>query len=386
MNAAIMDNGKLIRITHHLSKSRLEHVRTTCKFYCPECREEVQLKLGEHRVYHFAHKQLTACPVASGETAYHQAGKEAIMNWLRLLGYKPALEKYMSKIHQRPDVTVSTGSAAYAIEFQCANISRQELRRRTAGFREAGLLPIWMIGANRLKRKSAQLFSFSSIHWGILRESEKRRLIFFCPIQNRFIHLDQFLAFQPTKVCAAMTVRPPSAYRELPAPLSPPSSKRQVNQQWLKCIQQFRQRPPRILSNESKRLRDIFYEHHQTAFPFLPTELFIPVQEAYIFTSPVYVWQGCLYDWMVRKKGNGRVTIQQLMMEINRCVQMKEVKLRYGDVSREEIKEVITAYVKGLIRQGFLHMTKEGNYEVSSNQMPIRTADEVLKRDAFLFH
>lgn len=386
MNAAIMDNGKLIRITHHLSKSRLEHVRTTCKFYCPECREEVQLKLGEHRVYHFAHKQLTACPVASGETAYHQAGKEAIMNWLRRLGYKPALEKYMSKIHQRPDVTVSTGSAAYAIEFQCANISRQELRRRTAGFREAGLLPIWMIGANRLKRKSAQLFSFSSIHWGILRESEKRRLIFFCPIQNRFIHLDQFLVFQPTKVCAAMTVRPPSAYRELPALLSPPSSRRQVNQQWLKCIKQFRLRPPRILSNESKRLRDIFYEHHQTAFPFLPTELFIPVQEAYIFTSPVYVWQGCLYDWMVRKKGNGRVTIQQLMMEINRCVQMKEVKLRYGDVSREEIKEVITAYVKGLIRQGFLHMTKEGNYEVSSNQMPIRTADEVLKRDAFLFH
>lgn len=388
MNAAIMDNGKLIRITHHLSKSRLEHVRTTCKFYCPECREEVQLKLGEHRVYHFAHKQLTACPLASGETAYHQAGKEAIMNWLRRLGYKPALEKYMSKIHQRPDVTVSTGSAAYAIEFQCANISRQELRKRTAGFCEAGLLPIWMIGANRLKRKSAQLFSFSSIHWGILRESEKRRLIFFCPIQNRFIHLDQFLVFQPTKVCAAMTVRPPSAYRELPALLSPPSSRRQVNQQWLKCIQQFRQRPPRILSNESKRLRDIFYEHHQTAFPFLPTELFIPLQEAYIFTSPVYVWQGCLYDWMVRKKGNGngRVTIQQLMMEINRCVQMKEVKLRYGDVSREEIKEVITAYVKGLIRQGFLHMTKEGNYEVSSNQMPIRTADEVLKRDAFLFH
>lgn len=386
MNAAMMDNGKLIRITNHLSKSRLEHVRTTCKFYCPECREEVQLKLGEHRVYHFAHKQLTACSLASGETAYHQAGKEAIMNWLKRLGHKPALEKYMSKVHQRPDVTVSIGNEAYAIEFQCANISWQELRRRTAGLRKAGLFPIWMIGANRLKRKSAQLFSFSSIHWGILRESEKRRLIFFCPIHNRFIHLDQFLVFQPKKICAAMTVRPPSAYSKIPALLSPPSSKRQVNQQWLKCIQQFRQRPPRILSNESKRLRDIFYEHHQTAFPFLPTALFIPVQEAYIFTSPVYVWQGCLYDWMMRKKGNRRVTIQQLMKEINRCVQMKEVKLRYSDVSREEIKVVITEYVKALVRQGFLHMTKEGNYEVSSNQMPIQTLDEVLKRDAFLFH
>ncbi|KPN13272.1 competence protein [Bacillus australimaris] len=386
MNAAIMDNGKLIRITHHLSKRRLEHVRTTCKFYCPECREEVQLKLGEHRVYHFAHKQLTACPLAAGETVYHQAGKEALMNWLKRLGYKPALEQYISKIHQRPDVAVSTGEVRYAIEFQCANISRQELRKRTEGLREAELFPIWVIGANRLKRKSAQLFSFSSIHWGILRESQKRRLIFFCPIQNRFIHLDQILAFQPTKICAEMTVRSPSAYRELPALLSQPPSKRQVNEQWLKCIQHFRMRPPRILSNESKRLRDIFYEHHQTAFPFLPTELFIPLQEAYIFTSPVYVWQGYLYDWMIRKKGSGRVTIQMLMEEINRCVQRKEVKLRYGDVSREEIKEVVTAYVKALERQGFLHMTKEGNYEIASNQMLIRTVDEVLKRDAFLFH
>lgn len=178
MNTAIMDNGKLIRITHHLSKNRLEHVRTTCKFYCPECREEVQLKLGEQRVYHFAHKQLTACPLASGETAYHQAGKEAIMNWLQRLGHKPVLEKYVSKVHQRPDVAVSIGGTSYAIEYQCSNISRQELRKRTAGLRQAGHFPIWIIGANRLKRKSAQLFSFSSIHWGMLRESQKGSLIF----------------------------------------------------------------------------------------------------------------------------------------------------------------------------------------------------------------
>ncbi|MEK4182799.1 competence protein CoiA [Bacillus sp. FSL K6-1145] len=386
MNTAIMDNGKLIRITHHLSKNRLEHVRTTCKFYCPECREEVQLKLGEQRVYHFAHKQLTACPLAAGETAYHQAGKEAMMHWLQQLGHKPVLEKYVSKVHQRPDVTVSIGGTSYAIEYQCSNISRQELRKRTAGLRESGLFPIWVLGANRLKRKSAQLFSFSSIHWGMLRESQKGSLIFYCPLQNRFIHLAQLLVFQPTKICAAMTVRPPTAYRKLSDILSPPSSKRQVSKQWLRCIQQFRQRPPRILSNESKRLRDVFYEHHQTAFPFLPTELFIPLPEVYIFTSPVYVWQGCLYDWIIRKKGSSPVTIQLLMKEIKRCIQMKEVKLRYGDVSIEELKEVITSYVHALVRQGFLHMTKEGNYEVASNQMPIQTVDEAFKRDAILFH
>ncbi|MBD3859758.1 competence protein [Bacillus sp. 28A-2] len=387
MNAAIMENGKLIRITHHVTKSRLEHVRATCKFYCPECRQEVQLKLGEHRVYHFAHKQLTACPLAaSGETAYHHAGKAAIKNWLTRLGHEPMLEKYVSKVQQRPDVTVTIGDASYAIEFQCANISQQELRKRTEGLRAAGLFPIWIIGANRLKRKSTQLFSLSAIHWGILRQTKKRRLIFYCPIQQMFIHLDHLLVFQPTKICATITVRPPSAYRPFSALLTSSLGKRPLNKQWLRCIQQFRQKPPRILSNESKRLSHIFYEHHKTAFPFLPSELFIPLTEAYIFTSPVYVWQGCLYDWMMRKREGDPVTIRHLIKEINRCVKAKEVKLRYADVSIEEIKNVITAYVKALVRQRFLHMTKEGNYVVASNQMPIRTIDEVLKRDAFLFH
>ncbi|EKF37152.1 competence protein CoiA [Bacillus xiamenensis] len=387
MNAAIMENGKLIRITHHLTKRRLQHVRATCKFYCPECRQEVQLKLGEHRVYHFAHIQLTACPLAaSGETAYHQAGKARMKEWLMKIGLDPVLEKYVSEVQQRPDVTVTEGDINYAMEFQCANISQQELHKRTEGLKRAGLYPIWIIGANRFKRLSSQLFSFSSMHWGILRQSQKNKLIFYCPIQHRFIHLDQIVVFQPTKICAAITVRPASAYRHLTALLTASSSKDLLHNQWLRCIQQFRQRPPRILSNESKRLRHIFYEHHQTAFPFLPAALFIPLTEAYIFASPVYVWQGYLYDWMIRKKGTGPVTIQRLIKEINRCVQTKEVKLRYANVTIEEIKEVIISYVNGLVKLGFLYMTKEGHYQVTANQKPIRTAAEALKRDAFLFH
>ncbi|MEI4789495.1 competence protein CoiA family protein [Bacillus sp. FJAT-53060] len=387
MNAAIMDNGKLIRITHHLTKSRLEHIRSTCKFYCPECRQEVQLKLGEHRIYHFAHKQQTACPLAAtGETAYHQSGKTALEGWLKRLGHEPMLEKYVSKVQQRPDVTVVEGDVDYAIEFQCANISQQEVRKRTRGLRAAGLFPIWIIGANRLTRISTQLFSFSAIHWGVLRQSHKRRLIFYCPFQQMFIHLDHLLAFQSTKICATMTVRPSSAYHQLSALLDPPLSKRPLNKQWVRCVQQFRQRPPRILSNESRRLRHIFYEHHRTAYPFLPTELFIPLTEAYIFSSPVYVWQGCLYHWMVKRKGRAPVTIQLLIKEIYRCVQAKEVKLRFANVTTKEVKDVITAYMKALISKGFLHMTKEGNYQVTSNQVPIRTINEAFKRDAFLFH
>ncbi|WP_262378452.1 hypothetical protein [Bacillus pumilus] len=50
------------------------------------------------------------------------------------------------------------------------------------------------------------------------------------------------------------------------------------------------------------------------------------------------------------------------------------------------MKKVMTAYVNALVRQGFLHMTKKGNYEVASNHVPLQTVDEAFKRDAFLFH
>ncbi|WP_353856112.1 competence protein CoiA family protein [Bacillus sp. Bos-x628] len=387
MNAAIMDNGRLIRITHHLTKSRLEHVRNTCKFYCPECRQEVRLKLGEHRMYHFAHIQFTACPFAiQGETAYHQAGKTTIIDWLKRLGHQPNLEKYIPSIQQRPDVTVVDGDVSYAIEFQCANISERELMKRNSGLRAAGMVPVWILGANRLNRKSAQLFSFSAIHWEMLRVSQRKRLIYYCPIQQTLIYLDDIFAFQPSKTCAVMTVQPLSACHQISEMLHKQPKKQPLNKQWLKCVQQFRQRPPRILSGESKRLQQLFYQHHQTAFPFMPVEMFIPLTEAYIFTSPVYVWQGYLYDWMVRRKGNESLTIQMLIKEIYRCVQAKEVKFRYANVTIEDVKAAITAYVKALLSCGFLQVIKEGNYRVTANQKPIRTLEEALKRDAFLFH
>ncbi|MFS0655732.1 competence protein CoiA [Bacillus sp. 179-C3.3 HS] len=387
MNTAVMENGKILQLSQHLTKDRLEHMRKTSKFYCPECRQEVRLKLGEHRVYHFAHLQLTTCSLATGETDYHQAGKVALMNWLNQIGYQPMLEKYVSAIQQRPDITVVHHNICYAIEFQCAHIPERELIKRTLGLQSVQMVPIWVLGANRLNRKSNQLFSFSSIHWGILRLSRQKRLIFYCPVQQTFIHLDHILMFQPSKICAAMSVRRPSAYPHLSALLKvhQPARKQALYTQWFKCVQQFRQRPPRILSNESKRLRQVFYEHHQTSFPFLPTEVFLPLTEATIFTSPVYVWQGWLYDFMVRRKGQRPVTIPMLTKEIFRCVKAKQIKLRYADVTMEEVKEVVYAYVKALVHQEFLRITKEGNYEVMSNQLPIQTVEEALKRDAFLF-
>ncbi|MDG3044070.1 competence protein CoiA family protein [Bacillus sp. B6(2022)] len=207
----------------------------------------------------------------------------ALKDWLTQLGYEPLLEKYVSNIQQRPDVTVAIENKSYAIEFQCANISWKELHKRTEGLRAAGLYPIWVIGANRLKRMAGQLFSFSSIHWGILRQSKNRRLIFYCPIQNRFIHLDQLLVFQPTKICASMTVRPPSAYRQLPALLSVSSSNHQLYKEWLKCIRQFRERPPRILANESKRLRTIFMSIIKQHGHFYRQNYLSPDRSIYLF-------------------------------------------------------------------------------------------------------
>ena len=109
-----------------------------------------------------------------------------------------------------------------------------------------------------------------------------------------------------------------------------------------------------------------------------------PLTEAYIFSSPVYVWQGCLYDWMVRK-GKEQVTIHLLLKEIKRCVQNKSEAPIYQCHNRRN-QRGDHFICTGACESRVLYMTKEGNYQVTSNQKPIQTADEAIKRDAFLFH
>lgn len=61
----------------------ISEARKYCKYYCPECKDDLIVKYGEERSKHFAHKSNRTCianfylkPSPEGESFYHKQGKE----------------------------------------------------------------------------------------------------------------------------------------------------------------------------------------------------------------------------------------------------------------------------------------------------------------------
>jgi hypothetical protein len=126
---------------------------------CPGCGGPVVLHAGTVRAHHFAHLPGAVCslPQTEPETPEHRAGKLLIARWLRacLPDADILLEAPIPETGQRADVlAVLPGRGRkpqrIALEFQCANLSAREWRRRHRLYREADIQDLWLLGGSRL--------------------------------------------------------------------------------------------------------------------------------------------------------------------------------------------------------------------------------------------
>ena len=169
---------------------------------CPGCGSPVILHAGTVRAHHFAHLPGTVCnsPQTEPETEEHRAGKLLIAQWLRIClpDADIIVEAHIPETNQRADVLVvlsphqprlnfsasdaaSTHTASLpvaspdlqakpnapfasvppareqriAIEYQCANMTAREWRRRHQLYRRAGIQDLWLLGGSRLLREPA---------------------------------------------------------------------------------------------------------------------------------------------------------------------------------------------------------------------------------------
>lgn len=120
------------------------------KFYCPACKQSVQLKRGRHKIAHFAHLQNQACDSFSeGETLEHLHAKELLFNWLKKQNYPVELEAYLPNLKQRPDLLV----AHLAIEMQCSPLTISRFIERNQGYLSHHYFPWWLIGSKLQPKK-----------------------------------------------------------------------------------------------------------------------------------------------------------------------------------------------------------------------------------------
>ncbi|MCY8346427.1 competence protein CoiA [Bacillus haynesii] len=380
MFSAMIDQDGIICLADGYKTEDLKRLRKRHAFYCPVCRCELDLKIGSVKLPHFAHKPGEACPVPhEPESPYHLKGKRLLYEWLGRRGFCPVLEPYLQEIRQRPDLLLEHETRQVAVEFQCANLDAAAYRKRTEGFLKLGIEPLWILGGNRIRRLTGNLFQLSRFHWQFIQKSEKPpKLLFFCPEQKAFIILEHLIPFQTNKTSASLRFLPlaEASWRDLTARES--CSPLQLKD-WKRNIFSFRTSTVRFLSKEAKQIAALFYEKYQLPLPFFPSEVFLPVPSGYIFANPVYVWQGYLFLFMTK---HDTFRLQSAVHYMNWLIKGKRLKLRWS--GRKTAAEAVCEYICFLHKKGFLERKEEFYYSAGS-AVPEPRLDALLKRDEHYF-
>lgn len=133
-------------ITYQHTREALQHYRRHSKFYCPQCQQPVQLKIGTVNIPHFAHIANQVCEqlFAEGESMLHLQGKIQLFEWLKKLGHTVELEPFIKRLSQRPDILVIKEHQQIAIEFQCSTLSHEKWQLRTAGYENIHIQALWL--------------------------------------------------------------------------------------------------------------------------------------------------------------------------------------------------------------------------------------------------
>lgn len=140
------NNQQQLFLPYQYTRKALQRYRRQMKFYCPQCLEQVQLKIGNYNIPHFAHFTKNQCSqlFAEGESKIHLQGKVQLYEWLQKHGHQVKLEPYLKEVSQRPDLLVTLDKEQFAVEFQCSTISHEKWHQRTMGYERNDIQAIWL--------------------------------------------------------------------------------------------------------------------------------------------------------------------------------------------------------------------------------------------------
>jgi competence protein CoiA len=114
-------------------------------FVCPDCNEEVILKIGRETVNHFAHANPIACKFATGESELHRRCKLEIFRALQAMPGIRNVELERSIGMNRADVSAAIGGVPVAIEVQLSSLSLETIQERTIEYFREGVYVLWLL-------------------------------------------------------------------------------------------------------------------------------------------------------------------------------------------------------------------------------------------------
>ena len=378
MFIAKRENGEKIHLLYHHDEELLHRMRKMESFFCIACGKEVQMKLGKQKSWHFAHKKMDAClAFYEAESMYHMHGKELLYRWFKRQNFPVYIEHYLPEIQQRPDIFIERAGRTIAIEYQCANLSIEQLYKRTYSYWRAGIQVIWIIGGNQLKRQSAYWMKFSSLMAFSLQSYPQPFLIFFCSKQKSFMKC-AFLTSFSTNVSFSHIINLPTETTTFEMLFSPVSFRKEtLGEEWKKRKSYFRQNALPIWNYNHKSLLRLLYRCKCTPANF-PSEIGVPLPSSFAFQTNPFIWQAFLYIKCIGEFAIGDcISLQYVCSYVKMYV--KRRMLPY--FSRHIWKVAVAEYMTFLCYTGVLQKVGTYKYRKKREVVMLKTEEEVMKYD-----
>lgn len=322
--------GKLISLGKHHSAERLREMRSTIPFFCPSCKESLQLKVGTKKIPHFAHLKQRSCESShEGETDYHMLGKRRLYEWISST-HTVELEEYMADIRQRPDLLLRTPSAVYPIEYQCASLSLAIFTKRNESYVEHDYRPIWIIGAKRLKRLSTHMIQLKSQDWQYLSAIPQcPTLFYFSPDDQQLIKVSHLYAFSST-ICFGTLHH--SSTRQLTFEdwvLGEIEREPAIWTAWLERKRKWRTTYMIYSNKQTRPFLELLYALQIPPSHF-PAEAGIPLSSSYLFETPSCIWQAyILFDLFRYTRMEEAIAYETIRSRLKKRFKEGHIKQRF---------------------------------------------------------
>ncbi|MGD6817627.1 competence protein CoiA [Metabacillus sp. 113a] len=349
----------LIRKTYTFEE--LDRLRSTHSFYCPACKQQMELKLGKIKRYHFAHRKKTACESYSEpETERHLAGKEDLYQWLEKEG-EVQLEPFLPEIRQRPDLLFTMNGKRYAIEYQCSVIPREHVASRIRGYEKLNIQSIWILGSNQLKRLGPSEYRIPSFSWLFARHFPRSftpYLLYYCPENKQLLRLNHLYPFSGQIFFAhAVSFRQGDSLKHILQ--NPPDEI--LPDRWLKSrLNRFRKRLP---PKEMTAFQQMLYVKKRVPLALLPSIVFIPSCFDYCFETEPYLWKTSLLLWAEECISFTVQDAAEYLFQLERDGIAVRRQLSFANPSNQDVVEDLGSR---LLKAGFLvFMENEKRYRIA---------------------
>lgn len=386
MLTALNDNGILICLADYKNPHSLQILREKEKFSCPACKEKVILKIGTKKIPHFSHLRDSKCHNHyENESDYHLLGKQKLYLWLKRMGLNPELEAYDETIQQRPDIRFAFNQTKYAVEFQCSVISEDLFRKRTTAFQQNDYTPIWILGGNQFKRKSANVVSLSDFQYlSLASHNGVPRLPFYCPTANQFIFLKQIIPITSRNALASIKMKTPedASLFEL---ISPPKEFSSPIESWRKEMKNFKLYFPQIpQSYREPFLKELYFNHLHLAY--LPPEIGLPVSNSAFIRTPPIIWQGFIFLDSFKNCSDGDIiSIYSIYQAFNKRIRKRHISLRTIPLGEGNASLAVLEYLQMLVGCQFLKRISDTLFKMMYTLKPSDNMVEQEKKEALFY-